>query len=396
MKIVFAIFFEYKFSNSAFSRINSLSLAGNNVTFQCFDSGITADYKSIVNDVKIYRFAFPYRTTFGSLLRRIQRLLSGISLLVRFFYHLVRIQYDVYHAVNVNSLLLCWLASNYNNSKLVYETWEIHPFHYGKNSGIVGKLKNLTSRFIEHICIKRCQTIFTITPAISEAYGKLYNVCHPITLLNCPPRREINRIQSKEYISRLLPFNRTKAIKVVYLGLFSELNRLLTNLIRSFKWVGDAILVIIGYGTKDERKKLLGEIAINNLDQKVYLWPPISPKDFALFLDGMDIGVIPFNHRLENIKYYLPGKLFDYLVAGLAIISSPIPLVEKIVVENKVGYICNFCDDIAIAKTITSLCLNQKVLKKMQNNASILAREKYNWQEEEKKLLAGYEKYLKK
>lgn len=86
-----------------------------------------------------------------------------------------------------------------------------------------------------------------------------------------------------------------------------------------------------------------------------------------------------------------PIKLFEFMAAGLPVIASDFPLWQKIVEENDCGICVNPTDAASVKNACTTLLANPDRGQQMGKNGRKAVLEKYNWANEEKKLLALYE-----
>ncbi len=96
-------------------------------------------------------------------------------------------------------------------------------------------------------------------------------------------------------------------------------------------------------------------------------------------------------HPIINYLDALPVKMFEYMAAGLPVISSDIPLWKEIIEGNECGICVNPMNPKAIAESIDYLVRNHEEAKIMGENGKKAVREKYNWSIEEKKLTDFYE-----
>jgi glycosyltransferase involved in cell wall biosynthesis len=105
-----------------------------------------------------------------------------------------------------------------------------------------------------------------------------------------------------------------------------------------------------------------------------------------------DIGVIPYIPTCQNLFFCLPNKMFEYMMAGLAIVSTDLPEVRKIVLDHDLGVIFHHPEDPrSIAQAINELLKDETRLKEMKRNALQAAKAFYNWESESLKLLKAYE-----
>ena len=78
------------------------------------------------------------------------------------------------------------------------------------------------------------------------------------------------------------------------------------------------------------------------------------------------------------------------MAAGIPVVASNFPEIKKIIVGEGIGICFDPEDPEDIARAIKKILLSEIGYKKMKENAARAAKEKYNWEIEEKKLLAVY------
>ena len=93
-----------------------------------------------------------------------------------------------------------------------------------------------------------------------------------------------------------------------------------------------------------------------------------------------------------GLSYYhsLNNKFFDYIHAGLPSITIGFPEFERINRDQEVTLLVQDLIPEHLAKPVNQLLHDQELYKKLRQNC-LAAREVYNWQNEEKKLIAIYE-----
>jgi len=85
-------------------------------------------------------------------------------------------------------------------------------------------------------------------------------------------------------------------------------------------------------------------------------------------------------------------KFFEYMAAGLAILSSDFPAWKSVVENNSCGLCVNPSDEQSLASAIDYLLSNPDEAEAMGRNGVLTVSERYNWTIEERKLLDLYKK----
>jgi glycosyltransferase involved in cell wall biosynthesis len=115
----------------------------------------------------------------------------------------------------------------------------------------------------------------------------------------------------------------------------------------------------------------------------------VDRKQVKKILSDSFIGLVtllPTPNHLES----LPIKMFEYMSASIPVIASNFPLWEKIVNENQCGICVDPEKPDEIAKAIKYLFENPEKAKEMGENGRLAVENKFNWQNEEKKLFTIY------
>lgn len=304
-------------------------------------------------------------------------------------FHLRAERADIYHANDLNTLLIAYLACFGRKSKLVYDS---HEFWSDRSDAFVdeGILNRILHKFKllqEKALIKRAAAVFTVSDSLAGALSRKYGIKRPIVLKNCPYLTSI---------PKGIKFTDLKSKKrkiVLYQGYIAKF-RGLAELIKSVVWYESNIrLIFLGDGPyKEELIKLIKKL---NLSDRVFIYPSVPLLELPEYTASADLGVAAYLDLSLSQHYTLPNKFFEYMHAGLPVAVSDLPEMRKIVLEERIGGVCDMSDPKDIARVVNYILSDEKNLKQMKNNA-IKAVKKYNWEIESKKLLSTYKKVLEK
>jgi len=150
----------------------------------------------------------------------------------------------------------------------------------------------------------------------------------------------------------------------------------------------DTYLIFMGGG--GDKNVLIKYVSVKEYFARVKFHEEVSLKELPRYTASADLGVVPLLNVSLNNYYGLPNKLFEYMHAGLPIVASDFPEIKKIVVGEGIGICFNPEDPKDIAVSINKVLGNDKLREKMSGKVLNLARTKYNWEIEEKKLLNIY------
>ena len=100
-------------------------------------------------------------------------------------------------------------------------------------------------------------------------------------------------------------------------------------------------------------------------------------------------GIVIYQPAANHMEAQ-PIKMFEFMAAGLPVIASDFPLWKDIVEGNKCGISVEPRDSEAVRAACMTQIGNPKKAQELGRNGKKAVDEKYNWTNEEKKLLKLY------
>lgn len=131
--------------------------------------------------------------------------------------------------------------------------------------------------------------------------------------------------------------------------------------------------------------------AWKNVDFRGYL----NRKGINELLEEIRLGMVILEATPSYI-YSLPVKMFEYMASGLPVIASDFPLWRSIIEETGCGICVDQTNPEEIRDKIKILIHDTETLKEMGKNGRKAVEEKFNWEAEERKLIAFYKRFEKK
>jgi glycosyltransferase involved in cell wall biosynthesis len=89
---------------------------------------------------------------------------------------------------------------------------------------------------------------------------------------------------------------------------------------------------------------------------------------------------------MDEHRFSLPNKFFDYIHAGVPVLSSKAVEIEAIMKKYNIGAFIESFDPAAIAKAIIDILMKKEMYNQWKQNTVAAARE-YNWENEENILI---------
>jgi glycosyltransferase involved in cell wall biosynthesis len=206
---------------------------------------------------------------------------------------------------------------------------------------------------------------------------------------------ELYRLQQTPLVIRNMPaysaadFRPTgNNVRVLYHGIIAP-QRGLEEAIDSFPaWRPDFSLTIRGIGAARYIGSIQDRIDRLDLRDRVEILPPVPMTELVRAAMSFDVGIFALpGHSLHN-SFALPNKLFEYMMAGLALCVSDLPEMRNIVETYKVGTLIENVSRDAIATAINSM--DREGIDVFKRN-SLTAALELNWENESRKMIKAYD-----
>ena len=233
-------------------------------------------------------------------------------------------------------------------------------------------------RWYEDAACSRSNFIFTVTDELGNWVTQTYNVDkNKVGTLGNYPSKIFLR-QAEQTFLKKSRRSVNQPLRLIHTGSIME-NRGLQDIIRAIKILhnrGNPVeLRIIGEGSyTDELKRLTGELEI---EKHVEFIPMLPPQEVAQSLADGDIGVCAYLLNLQAHQT-LPGKLFEYMAAGLPVISSARKPVVRIIEKEKCGMIYPSREPQTIADALAFMLCDPMALVEMAKRARDAVFKRYN------------------
>ncbi len=162
------------------------------------------------------------------------------------------------------------------------------------------------------------------------------------------------------------------------------------DLMEAAQWLKPEIRVVIVGGRPDDlerTKAMLEKFKLNN----VLLVGRVPHKDVPRYLHAADLAVMPYTRESHHVEYYSsPLKLFEYLAAGRAIISTDLPSVREVLDDTTAAFVPPE-NPKALADGINRLAGDPARLRELEGHSSRLGK-LYTWKNRAKLVLAAMPK----
>ena len=344
---------------------------GYNVQVICLKSNETPNHE-IIQGIEIYRISL--------LSKKLHRIFSFIKYLEFFF----RVQKylkkaDLVHVNDFEPLPIVWFAKmSGGNFKTLYDAHEFASERNGLNNFLRTSIR-LTEKFFGGFC----DEIITVSESISKEYRRIHKRKKIEVVLNVP----LLQLTISSSVNLRDEFKIPNKKKIfLYQGRLL-INRGIEFLIEAFDNIHpDAVLVFMGSGTLEDKVKKAA--ALNN---KIYHKTAVPYNDLLAYTSSADFGLMTAENVCLSYKYCMPNKLFEYINAGIPIITTNLKDCSEFVIREKIGLVLYRDNAEGVRNTINFALESNK-----QNYSTSLAAAsaKYNWDREKEKLYKIYIKLL--
>ena len=95
------------------------------------------------------------------------------------------------------------------------------------------------------------------------------------------------------------------------------------------------------------------------LTHRVFIEDPVPATELVSAASLHDVGFVALPGYSQQNQYALPNKVFEYMMAGLALVLSDLTEMRRVVAENGTGILMQDLGPDCIANTINSLDRDQ-------------------------------------
>jgi glycosyltransferase involved in cell wall biosynthesis len=282
---------------------------------------------------------------------------------------------EVVHANDWNTLPLALDAKARWGARIVYDTHEMAVAEY--EHSLKWRLAALGHvRAIEGQGIARADAVIAVSGGIARALREVYpGLRDPVVIRNVPDGVPA-------------PFHPTGSIVTVLFHGLLRSNRGLEPILASVPaWPEAFRLVLRGPCSPGYRAALESKVLAHGLARRVAFEPPVPPGQVVARAAEADLGLCILPDTSRHNRYALPNKLFEYLMAGLGVVVSPLPDMAEIVESTGCGVLVQ-AEPAAIAAALGSL--DAAAIDALKRRALEAART-LNWTQESRKLVALYD-----
>jgi len=281
---------------------------------------------------------------------------------------------DAYHFHDPEFLPYAWLMAR-KGLRVTYDVHEDLPRQLLSKHWIPGPLRKLiswTSEVFEDAVASRLHAVVAATPLIADRF-KMNNP-NTITVCNYPLLSELSfGVGGGE-----------KGREVCYIGSITAI-RGVEQMVRAMEHCNAQLHLAGAWSPESLRTDIM------RLDG----WKHVTDHGFVgreevwAIYARCPIGLVTL-HPVENYIESLPIKLFEYMLAGMAVVASDFPLWNRIITEAGCGLCVDPMDPEAIGRAIDQLLNDPDEILAMGKRGREAVLNRYNWEQQQEVLNALY------
>ena len=282
---------------------------------------------------------------------------------------------------DLDTLLANYLASKLKrNCRLVYDSHE----YFTEVPELIHrpKVQRIWER-IEAWIFPKLNTIYTVNGSIAQLYTEKYNK-EIAVVRNVSPLWKPNEIPSKEQLG--IPLNRTVFI---IQGAGINIDRGAEEAVEAMTELTDAVLLIVGDGdVVPQLKQRVQELAI---EDRVLFFGKRPYQEMMAYTFHADVGLTLDKPSNTNYRFSLPNKVFDYMHAQTAIITTDLVEIRKLVDTYQLGWVLTEFKVDTLREAMHKAVTEPHVVDEFKRNAKEAALAE-NWEKEREVLAKIYSK----
>ena len=138
----------------------------------------------------------------------------------------------------------------------------------------------------------------------------------------------------------------------------------------------------MGYGSLESQIRHEAKVS-----DTIFFHPAVSLSVLMDYTSSADYGISFIEDACLSYRYCLPNKIFEYLMAGLPVLTSNLYEMRRLVEFESIGIVAQENNAEGFKKAVHALLMQN--YQSIQKNV-FKARKKYSWEEQEKKLSRLY------
>jgi glycosyltransferase involved in cell wall biosynthesis len=295
---------------------------------------------------------------------------------LRLFLFLMSAPCDTVCSVDLDTLAAGFAATLLRRKKRVFDA---HEYFTEVPEVINRPFVKLVWRLVARICLPFYRRAFTVGPALAEIMSKRYGI--PFGVVRNVPHRRPEAVEGARSAWSGAP-------KVIlYQGALNE-GRGIEAMLEAMRALEGCELWLAGEG--DLSWQLRQRAVELGLGERVRFWGYVQPDALAEMTRQAWLGINLLENRGLSYYYSLANKYFDYVQAGVPVLTMRFPEYLALQTQFEVAILLDDLDPVNIAHSIQRLIEQPETCEHLRHNC-LNAREHWVWENEVGRLLGYFE-----
>jgi len=295
---------------------------------------------------------------------------------LRLFLYLLLARYDAVCSIDLDTLPAGCFATILRRKKRVFDA---HEYFTEVPEVVHRPFVKFVWGMVARFCLPFYRHAYTVGPALAQIFEEKYGGLRFGVVRNLPVSRELDlSLKQKSGLSNLSP------LRILYQGALNE-GRGIEAMLDAMQYLENVQLVLAGEG--DLSSKLRQKTTDLELGNRVVFMGFVKPDDLKTLTDQAWLGLNLLENRGLSYYYSLANKFFDSVQSCVPILTMDFPEYRALNNEYEVAILLEELNPKSVAESIQRLLDNKALYEKLKQNC-LLARKEWNWEMEQKTLLA--------
>jgi glycosyltransferase involved in cell wall biosynthesis len=316
--------------------------------------------------------------------------LAYSRLLLVQFRQAIRARADLYIAHNPQSLPVVAWAAHVTGAKYGFDFEDFHQGEVPVNEA--GSLSNRLLSVIEARHVHAAQHVTAASWGIANEVAALHAIPTPTTILN------VFKWADRELLpSGIKKSRRSNGLSLYWVSQIVSLDRGVQDVIQAMGRVGESVVLHIrGVLNPEARAKLMLLAQNSGVLDRIIFHGLIPPAELLASAAEHDVGLCLEVPAVLNREICITNKMFLYMLAGLAVIASRTRGQTEVLAKCPgAGFLYDSGNIEELALIIERLARDPELLARAKANALAAARERWNWEQESRTLVASVNNLLR-
>jgi glycosyltransferase involved in cell wall biosynthesis len=297
---------------------------------------------------------------------------------LRLLFYLAFSQFEAACAIDLDTIIPVCIIGKLKGAKVIYDAHE----YFTEVPEVIGRpLIKRIWQWVEKTFVPEVDLAYTVSSGLAELFTTKYQKPFRV-IMNVPPLEKADiKVQASPT---------GQAPTILYQGALNE-GRGLEHLIEAMQHI-NAKLRLAGEGDLSSDLRALAKKY--KVEDKVEFLGNVKPVSLKQITTRAYIAINLLENKGLSYYYSLSNKFFDYIQAGVPQICIDFPEYRRINDQYCIGLLAKDCAVKEIEAVINRLISDSDLYSQLKKNCEVCSKV-FNWEEEERKLIALYHGLLR-